>query len=372
MVCCSGSGDAVSQRAWLALNQRPGLRSNAPSCFTRAAPSLIKVAKKGILAVSSRFKDQHIEFRNGAIGQPLSFESSNPANYTDLISGGAAKSTLQIDGQLFLPPEPMDTPTPLVIVVPGSVGVAVSHLSHAETLTDLGIAAFVIDPFGARSVSSTVANQTQFSFAASAYDVLAAIQFIASLSEIDSDRIGAQGHSRGGTAVLSAAMQTLSAAIPNASAELRAVYSVYPWCGHQFLNPDIGNVRVRVVIGERDNWCSPQQAQGYAQAIRLAGGDVSFRLFAEAEHSFDRHPPIETTPDAEVAPHAPTIYISATGAMIHPVTGLEDANATDREMMVYGLKAGFGVTGASLGGQGDQPVRFKEDMSTFWLETFER
>lgn len=320
--------------------------------------------------MSSRFKDQRIEFQNGAIGQSMSFASSNPINYADVVSGGADAPTLNIDGQLFLPPEPMDTPTPLVIVVPGSVGVAASHLSHAETLTDLGIAAFVLDPFGARSVSSTVANQTQFSFAASAYDVLAALHFVAGLPGIDVNRIGAQGHSRGGTAVISAAMQTLSAAFPDPRAELRAVYSVYPWCGHQFLNPKIGNVRVRIVIGEQDDWCSPQQAQGYAQAIRLAGGDVSFRLFEDAEHSFDRQPPIEAAPDAAVAPHAPTIYISDTGAMIHPVTGLEDTNATDRDMMLYGLKAGFGVTGASLGGQGNQPTLFKQDMCKFWLEAF--
>lgn len=320
--------------------------------------------------MSLQFKDQQIEFKNGSVGRSMSFRSCNPANYAEMISGGADGSALEIDGKLFLPPKPVETPTPLVIVVPGSVGVAVSHLSHAETITDLGFAAFVLDPFGARSVASTVANQTQFSFAASAFDVMAAVQFVSELPGIDASRIGAQGHSRGGTAVLSAAMRNLSAAIPDANSELRAVYSVYPWCGHQFLNPDIGDARVRIVIGEQDNWCSPQQAQGYAQAIRLAGGNVSFRLFAAAEHSFDRQPPVETTPDAAVAPHAPTIYISDTGAMIHPVTGLEDANATDRDMMVYGLKAGFGVTGASLGGQGDQPTLFKDDMSKFWLEAF--
>ena len=313
------------------------------------------------------FKDQSIEFANGSVGETMSFETANPTNYADLISGRADMTKLQIDGKLFMPPKPISTPVPLVIVVPGSVGVAISHLSHAETLTDLGFAAFVIDPFGARSVSSTVANQTQFSFAASAYDVLAATKFIADLPGIDSDRLGAQGHSRGGSAVLAAAMQKLSGAGPNPNAKLKAVYSVYPWCDHQFLNPDIGDVRVRIVIGERDNWCSPQQAQGYANAIRLAGGDVSFRLFADAEHSFDRQPPIESAPDAAVAPNAPTIFLSDTGAMIHPVTGDEDANATDRDMMIYGLKAGFGVTGATLGGQGDQPILFKEDMSAFWL-----
>jgi hypothetical protein len=49
-----------------------------------------------------------------------------------------------------------------------------SHLAHAEAVVDDGFAAFVLDSFGARDVTSTVANQTQFSFAASAYDVLAA------------------------------------------------------------------------------------------------------------------------------------------------------------------------------------------------------
>ncbi|MCR9079015.1 MAG: hypothetical protein NXH78_07945 [Hyphomonadaceae bacterium] len=102
--------------------------------------------------MSERFGDQHIEFANGAIGKTMAFESANPVNYADVIAGTGHDRKLEIDGKLFLPPQPIATPTPLVIVVPGSVGVAVSHLSHAETLTDLGIAAFVIDPFGAASV----------------------------------------------------------------------------------------------------------------------------------------------------------------------------------------------------------------------------
>ena len=217
-------------------------------------------------------------------------------------------------------------------------------------------------------MTSTVANQTQFSFAASAYDVLAAVRCAGSLSGIDSTRIGAQGHSRGGSAVLSASMKALSKHVETDGHKLRAVYSVYPWCGHQFMRPDIGDVDVRIVIGERDNWCSPQQAQGYAHVIGLAGGDVSFRLFADAEHSFDRQPPIETTPDAAVAPNAPTIYLTDQGAMVHPVTGKADPSATDRDMMIYGLKAGFGVTGATLGGKGEQPALFKQDMSAFWQQ----
>ena len=79
------------------------------------------------------------------------------------------------------------------MIVPGSLGVAPSHVAHAEALTRAGLATFVLDSFGARGVTSTVANQTQFSFAASAYDVLAAWKVLASLPEIDATRIGAQG-----------------------------------------------------------------------------------------------------------------------------------------------------------------------------------
>jgi hypothetical protein len=43
----------------------------------------------------------------------------------------------------------------------------------------LGIAAFVLDSFGPRNVTSTVSNPTQYSFAASAFDVAAAVRVLA-------------------------------------------------------------------------------------------------------------------------------------------------------------------------------------------------
>ena len=68
---------------------------------------------------------------------------------------------------------------PVVIVVPGSLGLQAHHLAHASTITDAGIAACAIDPFGPRNVVSTVDNQIQYSFAASAWDVLATAVFLA-------------------------------------------------------------------------------------------------------------------------------------------------------------------------------------------------
>lgn len=311
-----------------------------------------------------RFRDQKITFANGAAGVDVEITTANPVNFHEAINA-TALAPVTIDAKLFLPPQRTGKAA-AVIVLPGSLGVAVSHLAHAETITNLGAAAFVVDPFGARGVSSTVANQTQYSFAASAYDVLAALKALAALPEIDEMRIGAQGHSRGGSAVLNAAMTRFAAPILGGGPRLSAVYAAYPWCGHQFLDPDIGRTRVRAVIGERDDWCSPQQVQGCIHAMRLRGGDASFRLFEDAAHSFDRDTGIERLPDAAIAPHAPTVYIANDGAMIHPLSGAADAALTDRDLMLYAMRAGFGAKGATIGSKADQPAQFRADMTDFW------
>lgn len=313
-----------------------------------------------------RFLEREIVFANGAVGEAIEFESANPANFHEILDG-AEFPKITIDGKLFLPPGHDGSPLPCVIVVPGSVGVAESHLMHTETLCEAGYAAFIVDPFGARSVSVTYDNQTQFSFAASAYDVLAAVKTMAARPEVDTSRIGVQGHSRGGAAVVQAAMKAMQGAVLSEDESIKAVYGVYPWAGQQFLNPDIGDVTLRIVIGEQDNWCSPQQAQGYAQAIRLASsGDVTFKMYAGAHHSYDRRQGMEDFPTATVAPHAPTVYIDDAGSFIDPVTGEADPKGTDRDFMVYAAKSGFMVTGASLGSSGTLADQFRSDMLSFW------
>jgi dienelactone hydrolase len=321
--------------------------------------------------VSPRFRDRTIAFAGGATGQNLDVPSASPRNYHQVVSAPAEMSRTVIDGKLFLPPGGSRAGGwPLVIVVPGSLGIDDSHLAHAEALTGVGLAAFVLDPFGARGVTSTVANQTQYSFAASAYDVLAAWSVLSGLPEIDAMRVGAQGHSRGGAAVLTASTRRFADAVVGKSRGLAAVLAAYPWSGHQFLDPAVGVTRIRVLMGDRDNWCSVQQVQGHLQAIRLTGGAVSLRLFGGAAHSFDRGTPIIRVEDAAVAPGAPTSYLGDDGAYIHPVTGKSDPALIDRDVAVYGLKAGYGVRGASLGSKDAEAREFRDDMLEFWTGEF--
>jgi dienelactone hydrolase len=317
----------------------------------------------------ARFRDQTIAF-DGLVGRNIDISSASPVNYHQVISTPAAMPKVTVDGKLFLPVRANSKKLPLIMIVPGSLGVAPSHLAHAETLTRAGFATFVLDSFGARGVTSTVTNQTQFSFAASAYDVLAAWQVLAGLPEIDADRIGAQGHSRGGSAVLTAATRRFADAVIGKDAAQQGVLAAYPWSGHRFFDPGVGITSVRVLMGDADEWCSPMQVQGHCQAIRLSGGDATMRLIAGAHHSFDRGTEITDVPAASVSPAAPTAYIADDGSLIHPVKDKGDPALVDRDLMVYALKAGYGRKGAKIGSRRGEAELFRDEMLAFWTRLF--
>ncbi len=352
-------------RAWLGRSDRA---EGGP--LDRAAPPPQDAARKRKEATIARFKDEDVTLAGGSKGRNLDIPSANPVNYFGVISRSADMPRVEIDGKLFLPTKDGATKKwPLVIIVPGSLGVAPSHLTHAESLLRAGIAAFVLDNFGARGVTSTVANQTQFSFAASAYDVLAAFKVLAALPEIDAARIGAQGHSRGGSAVLTAATRTFADAVLGRGVGLTGVLAAYPWSGHQFIDPRVGATEIRVVMGDADEWCSPMQVQGHCQAMRVSGGNVAMRLVGGAQHSFDRGTEITNIPDAAVSPAAPTMYVADDGAFLHPLEEAPNPKLTDRDLMVYGLKAGYGRKGAKIGSRPGEAELFRTDMLGFWTRT---
>ncbi|WP_419909513.1 dienelactone hydrolase family protein [Candidatus Poriferisodalis sp.] len=306
--------------------------------------------------------DDDYRLANGLAGEALTIPSANPTNFHQAISDTAAMPGQDIWAKLFLPDEP--GPFPVVIVVPGSLGLQPHHLAHASAIVDTGIAACGLDPFGPRSVTSTVANQVQYSFAASAWDVLAAAEVLAARPDIDATRIGAQGHSRGGSAVLSAASVHLAAA--SGAPKLAGAYAAYPWSGHQFVDPSVGSTRVRAIIGDQDDWCSPMQVQAHIGAMRVAGGDATVRIVPDAHHSFDRSTPLEHIPDAAVTPGAPTVYIADDGAFIPPTSDEPDPSIVDLDGFLYAINAGYGIRGAHIGGTPELAPLFTEDMLTFW------
>lgn len=311
--------------------------------------------------IAGRLRDLDLIF-HGTRGIVVEIPSANPANYYEAIRGSGTAERLTIDAKLFLPAAGDGA---VAIIVPGSLGVGPNHLDHAETLVGEGIGVLVLDPFSARSVSSTVANQVQYSFAASAFDVLAALRFLCERGDVDATRISAQGHSRGGSAVTIAAMRRFADPILGPDTAFAGVYAVYPWCGHQFLDPRVGRTVYRAIIGELDEWVSVQEAQAQTHAIQLTGAEASVRVVPNAHHSFDRLEDVSTIDDAAVAPTAPTVHLANDGAMINPRTGESDSDWCDYDAFVASMKGGHGRRGAALGGREGEPELFRADMLAF-------
>jgi dienelactone hydrolase len=264
------------------------------------------------------FAQRQVKFENGVIGKPLTFESATPRNFEEVI-GRTAMHLVKLDGQLFTPTGAV--PGPVVILCPGSGGVSPDHLKHAQELTSAGLAVYVLDPFAARGIKDTISDQTQLTWAASAYDVLAAARMLATQPGIDEQRIGAVGYSRGGAAVLLAAYQQMAHAVLGEGKSLKAVLAGWPACDRQFEHAITAPTVVRFLVGDSDDWVSPVQCQGQAAAMRANNPEVSIRFFKGASHGFGYYYPLQKIRNAGKAPNQPIMYMNDQGAYLDMYTG---------------------------------------------------
>jgi dienelactone hydrolase len=326
--------------------------------------ALALVVQMGIAVgadAQSLFTEDRVVLANGVAGNTVHIDSGNPKSYQEIVARSEFPH-LQLNAKLFLPDG--NARRPVVIIAPGSSGVGNSAIAHATALTSAGIAVLVIDPFGGRSVTSTVADQGQFSFAASSYDVLVAVKYLSTLPEIDGAHIGALGYSRGGTAVLQAAVSPLANAVLGQGVSLRAVAAAWPWCGFQFERPDTGPTAIRFFVGDHDNWVSPIQCQGYAALMQDRNPEVSIRVFRNAVHGFGSGQPLRDAPDAMTALNAPITYINARGEVLDPYTGAPLSGIDPGALAKR--SAPFLSRGARVGSQDDQAQQFVADLVGFF------
>jgi dienelactone hydrolase len=332
-----------------------------------AAASAFAQAPNPALAFNAAaFADKPYVLSNGIAGRPLRFESNSPLDYGPLLKGEFGPQ-VTLTAQLFLPAN-ASSRVPAVILIPGSGNLAANYFAHAATLTSNGIAALAVDPFTGRGVVNTISNQDQFSFAASAYDALAAAKFLATMKEIDPARLGATGGSRGGTAVLFAASEPITRAVMGANGGLKAVVAGYPWCGVQFRSAKLAPGAAALILsGDRDDWVNPLQCQGQAHAMERAGQNVTMKIFPGAMHSFDREGVAQINfPDAVKALRLPVFYMDDQAQYYNPRTARVDPALTSAAINGYAVKNGLLDKGASIGSSGTQAQEYSTELLAFF------
>lgn len=313
------------------------------------------------------FASTPLALSNGVQGSIISFESRTPTDWAPAIRGDTGPA-VTLNAQLFLPARQAGK-LPAIIVVPGSGNIGTHHLAEAAALNSAGYAVLIIDPFRGRGIADTITDQGRLTWVASTYDVLAAVRYLQSRSDIDPARIGALGGSRGGTAVMMAAAAPFAEAVLGPGKGLRAVVAGYPWCGTQFQSARLsGEAALLVLQGDRDDWVSVQQCQDAVHAMIVGGQAATMRIVPGALHAFDRADvPPTPIPQAVTSTIFPTIYMTDAGVYFDPRTGQADPALTAKDFTGYAAKAGFGRKGVTIGSRPGDAETFMTEMTAFFV-----
>lgn len=314
---------------------------------------------------SADFAAGPITLPGGVRGEKVKFDSRSPVDWGPALHGDLGPA-VRLNAQFFRPPGKTGK-LAAVIIVPGSGNIGTHHLAEAAALITRGIAVLVIDPFRARGIADTIADQGRLSWAASAYDVLAAVRYLHGRADVEPGRIGALGGSRGGTAVMMAAARPFSDAILGKGRGLRAAVAGYPWCGTQFESAQLASGAALLVLqGDRDDWVSLQQCQDAVHAMKVAGQQAAIHIIAGAGHAFDRAdvPPTRIA-EAVTSTTFPTVYMNDGGTYYNLRTGNPDPTLHSDDFTNYAVSGGFVHKGVSIGSRPGDADNFIIEMTTF-------
>jgi dienelactone hydrolase len=203
------------------------------------------------------------------------------------LTGDRYGKPVTIAGELRLPRGAAQT-YPAVILIHGSGGISASADRWAHELNAIGIAAFILDSFTGRGITSTVADQSQLDSVAMMHDAFAALGKLATHPRIDPSRIAVMGFSKGAVpAVYSSSIRFRSAYGPG-NAEFAAHIGLYTPCNVTYKQDDkVANKPIRLFHGIADDYVSIEPCRTYVRRLKEAGADVALTEYPDAHHAYD-------------------------------------------------------------------------------------
>ena len=167
--------------------------------------------------------------------------------------------------------------SPALVVLPGSQGLVVPYCygAIARQFADLGIVSLIVAPTTARDQKGS--RFLDYSFSDLARYADGAAGALAGSDQVDGNRIGLWGHSRGGLAVIEA----ITAGTPGKFSFVAAV-AIAPICPARAKQP---RVPILLMIGEKDTDVSVNSCVRFAE-MQSNVSTFDFQLLPKAGHSY--------------------------------------------------------------------------------------
>lgn len=220
-------------------------------------------------------------------GTAVQFPSSSPFVPTE---AGEAEPTTAI-GRLFLPPgRHADRSVPAVIMLHGSAGILANReLTYGPQLAEMGVAALVVDSFGARRDRGTafidrLINITETMLMADAY---AGLRYLATRPEIDPKRVVLVGFSYGAMATMYAMSADIARRLAPDGLRFAGHVAFYGPCIARFADRRTTGAPLLMLYGARDELIDPRRCAEVVEDLRAGGSTVEVHAYPGAVHQWD-------------------------------------------------------------------------------------
>ncbi|WP_371185595.1 dienelactone hydrolase family protein [Thalassotalea maritima] len=222
----------------------------------------------------------------------LYFASKSPYDFSVLLNNFEQAPVTTGMGTLFLPDniEQLGA-VPAMIIIHGSGGLKPERENgYAKLFNELGIAAFVLDYYQPRGVTSDH-SYLQKTLTASETDIVvdayAALKLLSTHPYIQADKIGVTGYSYGGMAT----RYTMDARVKNILAPEHPGFALhadfYGPCHQTLGSNETTQAPYLAVFGDSDNSVNPAACKIVHKALADAGSDVEVLMLAGAGHAWE-------------------------------------------------------------------------------------
>ncbi len=265
----------------------------------------------------------------GMAQEKLDIASRTPSTWSEYVHGQGSPVT--VVGYLYLP-SAAKGPVPAMILKHGSGGLGGAQGENirkwAKSLTEWGVAAFVVDSFAPRGIGESASDQSKLRSLADLADSFAALKVLASDPRIDSGHVGIMGWSRGGAVAMESALESARAAVLTATGPKFAAHVVfYGMAEPQYRDTTTDRAPMLFFHGDADNLVPVGPTREFADWIQTQGNQVSFQTYPGVYHDFDVEGGIDGTVGmVETARNCDVLVDFSTGQVVRidhkPVTGV--------------------------------------------------
>jgi dienelactone hydrolase len=253
-----------------------------------------------------------------------------------------------VTGELDLPKN-ASGPVPAMVLLHGSGGLqgpsGANIRKWAATLNGWGIATLLVDSFGPRKITATVADQSKLSSYADVADGLSALKVLGADPRIDRNRIGVLGWSRGGSAAFNTTLETVRKIL--IADDLKFAVHVVFYAAAELQNRDRATDQSPVLIfhGESDNYTPIGPAREFADWLQSKGSPVTFISYPKTFHDFDVQGGFSGVSNStQVFVKCDMVVDVSTGHVIR-LNHVDDPNKTPEQVRAYLHSCpGYGAT----------------------------